>query len=158
MISILGLFLLFKDRLFLNCFFISYGKLIICSSFKFISNGRNYQMDQAKIIFTTDEQIINNDQLKRFMENSSRSFETTLYDDELLVIVKYVSTEKQSYEKVRMLAGDISRDLGKRKVKNAHIDEKQLTEALSSLEDDQVIIAFVEGWNLGSYKFVNYLA
>lgn len=113
-------------------------------------------MEQAKIIFVNDNQFSNIDHLKEFMGHSSGSFDLTLYGDKILVIIKEIPSNKQSYEKVRMVAGDISRELGKRKVKNASIDGQQLIDALSSLEHQLIVTAFVEGWHLGAYKFVTY--
>src|SRR5690625_968062 len=113
-------------------------------------------MEKAKILFTTDEKVKKSDQLKRFVKNSSGSFAITLYNDELLVIAKEIEVNKQSYEKVRMLAGDISRDLSKREIKNATIDANKLSDELSTLEQGSTVTAFVEGWHLGAYKFTTY--
>lgn len=113
-------------------------------------------MEKAKIIFATDAQIASNDSLQKFVENSPGSYTVTVSQDELLVIIKEVKSKDQTYEKVRSLAGDISRDLGKRKINEAIIDEKTLTEALQSLERGAIATAFVEGWHLGAYQFITY--
>ncbi|MEC5423067.1 leucyl aminopeptidase family protein [Virgibacillus sp. C22-A2] len=55
-----------------------------------------------------------------------------------------------------MIAGSIARELCKHKVEQASIDVKVLSEVFNSLEEGSLVTAFVEGWHLGSYKFIAY--
>src|SRR5699024_12801544 len=57
---------------------------------------------------------------------------------------------------IRMMAGSIARDLGKRHVETAVVSGTNLTETYTNFSDDDVVTAFVEGWHLGSYEFVKY--
>lgn len=113
-------------------------------------------MNQATLLFANDERISKSEQVKEFVKNNSAPFSTLLLDDELVVVVQKINDDKQSYEEVRMLAGSIAKDLSGRNVEQALLNEKALIESFSQLEDSKVIIAFVEGWNLGTYKFITY--
>ncbi|KAB2331158.1 leucyl aminopeptidase family protein [Cytobacillus depressus] len=111
---------------------------------------------QATILFSNDSRIQNNHQIKQFVENSKAEFTTLFHEEELVATVKEVEEAKQSYEKVRMIAGAISRDLSSRKVEKAVVEADHLSKALPNLKLGELVTAFVEGWHLGSYKFVIY--
>src|SRR5699024_8406662 len=64
--------------------------------------------------------------------------------------------QSQSNDKVRMIAGSIARELSKHKVEKASVVGEELEKAFSTLTKEQVITAFVEGWNLGTYNYVTY--
>ncbi|MEI3611830.1 M17 family metallopeptidase [Pseudogracilibacillus sp. SO30301A] len=105
----------------------------------------------AKILFNSESV-----ELQDFVKKSSGDFATLLVDKELHIIVKDVSKKKQKLDKVRMIAGSIARELMKREIENAEVDGKKLKTAFSELNGDKTVIAFTEGWYLGSYVFDNY--
>ncbi|MFD2044821.1 leucyl aminopeptidase family protein [Ornithinibacillus salinisoli] len=108
----------------------------------------------AKIIFTHDKMIQANEQVRNFVENTPSSYVTTILAEELVVVMK--ENDSASYEDMRMTAGSIARELGKRNIDTASIEMKQLTSTFSNLEAESVVTAFVEGWNLGTYTFQKY--
>lgn len=114
--------------------------------------------NQATILFENDPLIAENEALKQFVENSSATVNPLPFvrDGELVVVVKL--KEDESYENVRHIAGTISRVLSKRKVENASLTEESLIKAFETLDKGHTIIAFVEGWHLGSYQFEKYKA
>lgn len=113
-------------------------------------------INQATILFENDVHIEKNESTKQYVGNSKGDFCTLFVDGELFVVVKVIGDEKQTYERVRMSAGSIARSLSARQVEQASIDETTLTNAFKTLTEGSVITAFVEGWNLGSYKFLTY--
>lgn len=113
-------------------------------------------MTQATILFTTNLPVSENEQVNQFIKNSTTPFSTLILEDKLVVIVKAINEEKQSYEEIRMTAGAIARELSGRKVEQAIIDEKVLVDSFATLTPGAVVTAFVEGWQLGTYKFLSY--
>src|SRR5690625_2634378 len=114
-------------------------------------NGGNEQMTkEAKIMFGTDQV-----DLQDFVKKSG-DFATVFVDQALHIIVNEVKEKKQTFDKVRMIAGGIARKLTKQEIGKAHIDGKELTNAFSTLDGNKVITAFVEGWYLGAYAFDTY--
>lgn len=111
---------------------------------------------QATILFANDSQIQKNAQIRRFIANSSAGFTPLFLGEKLVVVIKEFKAEKQSYEKIRMLAGAIARELSGRKVNQAIIQATKLEKSLPNLEVGALITAFVEGWHLGGYKFLTY--
>lgn len=105
---------------------------------------------QATIVFSTDEKLIEQ------VHNSSHAFSTFYKDDELLVVIKDVNEAEQTYENVRMTAGAIARELGTCKVDQAVLHSVKLATAFGSLDAGELVTSFVEGWELGSYKFLRY--
>lgn len=105
----------------------------------------------AKILFNPESA-----EWKDFVKKSSGDFATLFVDKKLHIIVKKVSKKKQKLDKVRMLAGSIARELMKREIETAEVDGKELKTAFSELNGDKTVIAFTEGWYLGSYVFDNY--
>ncbi|WP_240508081.1 leucyl aminopeptidase family protein [Virgibacillus indicus] len=112
--------------------------------------------NQATILFEIDERIEANEPLKKFVQNSSKPYSTLYNDGELFVVVKVPEEKSQTYEKVRMTAGSIARELGNYKVEKSSINEEALSKAFHKLQTGAVVTAFVEGWYLGSYKFLTY--
>lgn len=106
---------------------------------------------EAKVVFQAPDQ-----RLRTFVENQSDEYVIVFKDQELFVIVKDIDEKKQTYDKVRMIAGAVARDLQKKKVEKAIVDDREFKQAFSKLDDKKVITAFVEGWNLGSYQFQAY--
>ncbi len=111
---------------------------------------------QATILFANDLQIQKNAQIKRFIENSSAGFTSLFLGEKLVVVIKEFKEDKQSYEKIRMIAGAIARELSDRKVNQATIQATKLEKSLPNLEAVALITAIVEGWHLGGYKFLTY--
>lgn len=106
---------------------------------------------EARILFK-----INNNEQQDYVKNSSGDFATLLIDSKLHIIVKEVKEAKQTYDKVRMIAGSIARDVQKRELANAKLNGEELHSAFSALDGEKVVIAFVEGWQLGTYAFDTY--
>jgi len=93
---------------------------------------------------------------KQYVKQHSGDFTELLNNGKATIVVKTVKEEKQTSEKVRMVAGGISRSLRNQKIDQAHVNEEALVKAFSNVNKDSVVIAFVEGWNLGSYVFTPY--
>ncbi len=108
---------------------------------------------RVSIVF---EQEVTDEHVKDYVKQSPGESTTVLVDGKTQVIVKEVKEEKQTTEKVRMVAGAIARSLRKQKVNEAHVDEESAANAFASLEKKDVVTAFVEGWDLGSYEFLTY--
>src|SRR5690625_3878657 len=106
---------------------------------------------ETKIVFQTEKK-----EIQDFVKHSPGDFAITYVDNELQVIVKEVKEKKQTYEKVRMIAGGIARQLTKRKIETAYVNNVDVKNAFSSLDENKVVIAFVEGWHLGTYVFDTY--
>lgn len=111
---------------------------------------------QTLILFEHDEAISKDEQVTEFVKYGSATFATPFIDGKYTVVIKQVEKNKQTLDQVRMIAGDIARELSNRKIKGASIDENALTETFADLEAAKVVTAFVEGWHLGTYKFITY--
>src|SRR5690625_604494 len=111
---------------------------------------------QVEIIFSNDARVTSNDHLNHVVETSKGDFTTGLVDDKFYVVVKEVAENKQSAEKVRMIAGSIARELSQLKYDKANISESALFEQFAKVNNSDVITAFVEGWQLGAYKLLTY--
>ncbi|MFD2132765.1 leucyl aminopeptidase family protein [Pseudogracilibacillus auburnensis] len=106
---------------------------------------------ETKVTFQTEDSG-----LQDFVKNSVGDYVSLFVDNELLIIVKDVKAGNQTYEKIRMLAGDIARELTKRKIAQVSVKNEELFQAFSALDEQKIIIAFVEGWQLGGYSFESY--
>lgn len=106
---------------------------------------------QAQILFGAQQENI-----RKFVENSSGNFVTIMVDGTIQVIVKELEKDKQTYDKIRMLAGAIARELTNKKISAAKVSIKKLQAVFSVLDKRKVIVAFVEGWHLGTYQFDTY--
>lgn len=111
-------------------------------------------MNTIQIIFETDAKVTANIGVKTFVENSPGRSCSIFVDGRHVVVIK----KQKSYttEKIRSIAGDIARDVGKRKVEKATIVAENLVTHFEQVEKEEVVTAFVEGWALGSYQFVTY--
>ena len=116
--------------------------------------GNEKMTNKVQIIFETNPLISENETVKDFVNNSPAGHSSVLLNDVHYVVVKVKPAH--TLEKVRSAAGEIARDLGKRKVKTAHITADMLTNGYAELEKDDVLTAFVEGWELGAYQFLTY--
>lgn len=106
---------------------------------------------EVKIIFKATEKNVQD-----YVADVAGEFVSVFSDNELYVVVKEVKDKQQTYDKVRMIAGGIARNLKKQKSTKATVDSKDLQQAFSTLEAEQVVTAFVEGWQLGNYEFETY--
>ncbi len=110
----------------------------------------------ALVVFSSDLRFQSDGKVKQFVENCSAAFTTLFLDGELVVAVKECEEEKKSYETIRMTAGAIARELCNRKVEKAFIQVEDLAKEFANLDAGKSVAAFVEGWHLGSYKFITY--
>ena len=108
---------------------------------------------KVSVVFGTDKV-----EAQDFIKNSSGDFCPIFMDQELQFVVKEVPEAKQTLEKVRMIAGNIARDVQKRKVAKIYINEQKLQTFFTALDGREVVVAFVEGWQLGAYQFETYKA
>lgn len=105
---------------------------------------------KQNVIETCDKHI------KQFLKNSERQCEFVFLEEQLVTVVHIEEDEEITLNDVRMMAGNVSRALQNNKIAKAVIDEKELIDAFSLLNRERVITAFVEGWKLGSYRFMTY--
>lgn len=112
--------------------------------------------EDTSIIFSDDRRMKNNDRLYEFIENSTASFNTVFLEEKFYVVIRKGAAEKGTSEDVRMMAGEIARTLTQNKVDRATVEAGQLTEGFSALSDESAVMAFVEGWKLGTYTFSKY--
>lgn len=106
---------------------------------------------EAQILFQAEQSNV-----RQYVENSSGDYVTVMVDGNVQVIIKEVKQEKQSFDKIRMIAGEIARELTNKNVTDAKVSLPKLQKAFSSLDKRKVVTAFVEGWNLGTYHFDTY--
>ena len=111
---------------------------------------------QANILFSNNDQVNSNDSLKHLLQHQSKSYIVTIVDNQLFVVIKDEVAKKQTLDAVRMLAGDIGRDLSKQKVDEAVIHAQDLVTSFADLAEEDLVTAFVEGWHLGSYEYRTY--
>src|SRR5690625_944165 len=106
---------------------------------------------KVSIVFGTDQA-----EAQEFIKNSTGDFSPVFINGELQFVVKEVDEAKQSLEKVRMIAGNIARDVQKRKIEKIYLNEQKLQTFFVGLDARKVVVAFVEGWYLGAYQFERY--
>lgn len=111
---------------------------------------------RALIISKTNKKISKDEDLKDYIDRHSSDSVTHVLEGQLSVILKNIDKAKQSTEKIRMVAGTIARQLGKIKVTEAEVDIEDLQNIFTEVDKNQVVTAFVEGWNLGNYEFTTY--
>src|SRR5690625_3404227 len=109
---------------------------------------------QAKILFA--HEIEGKAYLTDFVTDNGGNIATTFVDEQLQVIVKKVKEKNRSLDQVRMIAGDISKQLKKLSVAEGKVDDDALSSAFDSFNKDELVTAFVEGWHLGAYEFDAY--
>lgn len=108
----------------------------------------------VKLLF--EEEVKNSEIVINYIQSKKEEFVSTLLNDESVIIVKTPKENKQTLEDIRMLAGNISKELVNSNVEKAEINDQELIKTYNSNKKEDVLIAFVEGWNLGTYKFINY--
>lgn len=110
--------------------------------------------NSVQCIVETNAMITSNLSVKQYVENQKGAFCSILVDGTHYVVLK--EAQKQTTETVRAVAGEVSRSLQGQKVEKATIDAAQLTAHFSDLQEEAVITAFSEGWDLGAYQFISY--
>ncbi|WP_077328340.1 M17 family metallopeptidase [Virgibacillus siamensis] len=113
-------------------------------------------MVKTSIVFSTDDKIKDSAIVSEQVHNSMNSYSIIFLDNEMLVAIKAPGASNQSYDQVRMTAGDIARSLRKQKIEKAVVHASRLTKAFDELNAGDVLTAFVEGWELGAYQFLRY--
>ncbi|GAB3794499.1 leucyl aminopeptidase family protein [Virgibacillus kimchii] len=111
---------------------------------------------KATILNEGDKLIQEKASVKQYVECAAGDFCTLLIDEAFTVVVKGIKEKDQTGEKVRMLAGDIARTLGKNKVEAATVNATVLQELFPEINIDKAVTAFAEGWHLGQYQFSPY--
>lgn len=111
---------------------------------------------QAHIIFANDARVTGHEHLNHLVKTSKGDFITSLFEDKFYVIIKEVDDKKQTTEEIRKIAGNVSRKLQRLKYDVANISESALMDQFPQVEEQDVVTAFVEGWQLGAYKFITY--
>jgi len=106
---------------------------------------------KVSIVFGTDQV-----EAQDFIKNSTGDFSPVFINGELQFVVKEIDEAKQSLEKVRMIAGNIARDVQKREIEKIYLNEQKLQTSFARLEAAKVVVAFIEGWYLGAYQFERY--
>src|SRR5699024_10771639 len=109
---------------------------------------------QVKILF--EQEIKENETVINYIKSKKEEYISTLLNEEAVIIIKQPKENKQTLEDIRMLAGNLSKSLAHSDVELAQLNDKILVENYKSNEKQDVITAFVEGWNLGLYKFITY--
>jgi leucyl aminopeptidase len=112
--------------------------------------------EQIKVLFSNSQKIKENINLQHVLPsgNDKAGILTTL-DGEIIFIV---SIDNYTYEldEIRMLAGSISRELGKHRIKTGKVDPNELIRTFAYINKPDLIAAFTEGWKLGNYSFSKY--
>jgi len=111
---------------------------------------------RAVIIDVNDDRISENRDLKDYIERHTSKSVLHMVEGELLVVIKDVQKGEHLTEGVRMLAGEIARQLGKLKIDQANVSTEILDRVFSDVDTNKVVTAFVEGWHLGNYDYVKH--
>jgi len=112
--------------------------------------------NEVEIIFESNALVSENESVKDFVKNSPAGHVSVLLNDNHYVVIKEDKKTALTFEKVRATAGNIARDLSTRKVNSTFITADVLATGFTGLNEDALITAFVEGWELGAYQFLKY--
>ncbi len=69
---------------------------------------------KATIILEQDQQIQNHSQLSEYVNQQKGDYVSVVLPDALAIVLKSVEENKQSTDSIRMTAGSIARELGKK--------------------------------------------
>ncbi|MFD1206907.1 MULTISPECIES: leucyl aminopeptidase family protein [Sporosarcina] len=108
----------------------------------------------VNIIYAQNEKVTGNAAVQQYVDQQQAAFCSVLIGDVQYVVLK--EQKKPSLEKVRSIAGDIARHLSEQKIVEAVVSSETLKTAFANLDKNNVSTAFAEGWDLGSYQFLNY--
>ena len=111
---------------------------------------------EAKVIFGNNPIVSDNATVNQFVANQKAGHCSVLIGETHYIIVKECKEKEMSLEKVRVVAGNIARDVSAQKVETAMVDDIELSNSFSVLDKGAVLTAFTEGWELGAYQFVTY--
>src|SRR5690625_5215412 len=103
-------------------------------------NGGFIVGKQANILFA--HELDEKSNLVDFVDNGG-NISTIFVDEQLQVIVKEVKRKKRSLEQVRMIAGDISKQLKKLEIEEGKINDDALVKAFDLFNKDELVTAFV---------------
>lgn len=138
-------------------FLLEYDKLlkkILIHRF-IIRKGSIHMVKKADVLFANDQEISEKPHLKQFIERDEKSYSMTMLNERLTIIISESKTSPK-LDDIRMVAGSVARELGKRRVETAHMSATRLQETYANFTAEESITAFVEGWHLGSYQFMTY--
>lgn len=107
-----------------------------------------------QILFQFEDEVKGNRALNAFLDSQKDAIQVLINNDELAVLVKE-NEKKLTLEEVRMFAGTLAKELIKLKASGAEIKAESLM-TYAKNDSDEVLTAFVEGFNLGQYKFTKH--
>lgn len=114
-------------------------------------------MTEVKLLFSKDQVIQQNKELTTFVQQLQPGAGSTVFSGGQQWYVMSMKDGKSGcLETVRSMAGTAARALSRAKVSSAVLDLNALNEQFSSLDTEETVIAFVEGWHLGAYQFLAY--
>ncbi|MDW0110207.1 leucyl aminopeptidase family protein [Sporosarcina aquimarina] len=114
-------------------------------------------MSQVKLLFSTDEVIQQNEDLKNFVNQLQAGSGSTVFSEGKQWFVLKVKEGKHGcLETVRSIAGTAARELSRAKVSSATLEMEALSKQFSGADKDDAATAFTEGWHLGAYQFLAY--
>ncbi|WP_217587198.1 M17 family metallopeptidase [Lentibacillus saliphilus] len=111
---------------------------------------------QAYMVHVNDARVTSHNGLKQFTDNQSGDFFSVFAEDTLLVVLKPIEQKQQSTEKIRMVAGEVVRQLSSQKIENVTLSVEVLSHVFDLIDQSAAVTAFVEGWHLGAYSFASY--
>lgn len=114
-------------------------------------------MSQVNLLFSTDEVIQQNEDLKNFVNQLQTGTGSTVFSEGKQWFVLKVKEGKQGcLETVRSIAGTAARELSRAKVSSATLEIDALSNQFSDAGKEEAATAFTEGWYLGAYQFLAY--
>lgn len=111
---------------------------------------------KAEIIFFGSDKLPAGTSAYKYMESGGAGSHPVWLDGTFYMVAKLPESNEATYEDIRNLAGSMARSLSAKKVEKASVSGEELFNAYSDLEKGEVVKAFVEGWDLGSYQFYTY--
>src|SRR5699024_12750417 len=91
-------------------------------------NGGIYMCQNVSVVSGTTQS-----ETETFIIHSSGDFSAVFQDGELQLVVKEVKETEQTLEKLRMIAGNISRDVKARKIEKIYVNEQAIQKFLTVL-------------------------
>ncbi|WJY27844.1 MULTISPECIES: leucyl aminopeptidase family protein [Sporosarcina] len=114
-------------------------------------------MTQVNVLFTTDETIQQNEELRTFAQQIPAGSGSSVFADGQQWYVLNVKEGKEGcLETVRSIAGEAARTLSRAKVESAIVSATSISRQFSAIPAEDAAVAFTEGWYLGAYQFLTY--
>lgn len=114
-------------------------------------------MTEATLLFSTDNTIQQQEDLKAFVEQIQAGSGNTIFSQgKQWFVMKVKEGKTDCLETIRAMAGTAARTLSKAKVSTATLKSEALSNQFSEVSEEEAVIAFTEGWHLGAYQFLNY--